>query len=235
MPNMGIKMPILGMEMFMASVNTQSRLNESTNLASALFSGTRQKMLGLLFGQPDRAFSVVDLIQLADSGSGAVQREIKRLAESGLLTVCVVGRQKQYQANPDSPIFDELISLVRKTLGPAELIREALKAIADQLILAILYGSVAKGNDHAGSDIDLLLVSDKLTLETVYDVLASVENSLARPIQPTLYSTEEFNQRRDRESPFLYKILEGSHTVLLGKVDGTTTAGKPHPDWQAQS
>jgi hypothetical protein len=93
---------------------------QRTSLSAALFSNTQQRVLGLLFGQPQRSFFATELIGLSGGGSGAVQRELKRLDESGLVTVKRLGNQKHYQANPQSPIFSELCGIVQKTAEPAE-------------------------------------------------------------------------------------------------------------------
>ncbi|MBX9811154.1 MAG: hypothetical protein K2Y16_06015 [Burkholderiales bacterium] len=87
-------------------------------MAGALFTATQQRVLGLLFGQPERSFFATELIALARAGSGAVQRELQRLAESGFVTVTRIGNQKHYQANRAAPIFEELRGMVLKTLGP---------------------------------------------------------------------------------------------------------------------
>src|SRR3546814_4524526 len=121
---------------------------------SALFSGTKQRVLGILYGQPDRSFYANELIGLAVSGSGAVQRELATLASSGLVTVKSVGNQKHYQANPESPIFTELCSIVQKTVGLADPLRKALQPMSSQITAAFVYGSVAKKTDTAGSDIE---------------------------------------------------------------------------------
>ncbi len=107
MPNMGTNQP--------PSLNS-SRQGRGKSLADALFTGTQQRVLGLLFGQPTRSFYANELIGLAGAGSGAVQRELARLTQSGLLTVRPVGNQKHYQANPDSPLFAELCSIAQKAL-----------------------------------------------------------------------------------------------------------------------
>lgn len=190
----------------------------ATSLADALFPTTRQKVLGLVFGQPWRDFGVSELITLADVGSGAVQRELKRLTSSGLVTVTHVGKLRRYRANPDSPIYDELCSIVRKVLGAADLLRAALEPLADQIELAVLFGSVAKGTDTANSDIDLLVVADNLTMENLFSALEAVESTLDRPVQPTLYTTEELRQRRKQDSPFIRNVLGGEHVVLWGAV-----------------
>jgi predicted nucleotidyltransferase len=193
-----------------------------TSLADALFTTTQQRVLALLFGQPSRSFFASELIALTGSGSGAVQRELGRLSSSGLVTVKRIGKQKHYQANPDCPIFEELRSLVRKTLAMADPIRQALAPLAPKIALALIYGSVVKGTDTANSDIDLLVVADDLTLEALYSVLAPVEESLARRISPTLYTGKEFNDRRVAGNPFLTRMLESEHLVLIGSDDGTS-------------
>jgi predicted nucleotidyltransferase len=196
---------------------------ESTTvgLADALFTTTQQRVLGLLFGQPERSFFATELIELTGSGSGAVQRELQRLAASGLVTVTRIGNQKHFQANRASPVFDELCSLVIKTVGLADPIRKAIAPLAEKIDLVLLYGSVPKGTDTANSDIDLLVVADEVTLEDLYAVLAAVETSLDRKINPTLYTAKEFAQRRNAGNAFLTRVLTGKHTVLFGDERGT--------------
>lgn len=191
-----------------------------TSLGDALFPATRQKVLGLFFGQPWRDFSVSELIAEAGAGSGGVQRELKRLTGSGLVLAESIGRQRRYRANPDSPVYAELCSIVRKTIGPADQLRAALEPLADQLEVALMFGSVAKGTDTAQSDIDVLLVSNSLTLEIVFEALEEAEAALGRPIQPTLYTSDEFQRRRDSQSPFIRNVLAGEHVVLWGAVNG---------------
>lgn len=193
---------------------------DTLGLADALFTTTQQRVLALLFGQPSRSFFATELIRLTGSGSGAVQREVKRLTASGLVNVRRIGRQKHYQANPDSPVFDELCSLVRKTVAMAEPIRQALEPMAAAITLALVYGSAANGTDTAHSDIDLLVVADDLTLESLYSALAPVEAALARPVRPTLYNVREFRNRVAHRSPFLTRVLERERIVLIGADDG---------------
>lgn len=188
-----------------------------TSLADALFTTTQQRVLALIFGQPNRSFYASEMIERTGSGSGAVQRELKRLASSGLVTVKRIGNQKHYQANPGSPVFEELSSLVKKTVALAEPIREALSSLAKHINLAVLYGSVAKGTDTASSDIDILIVGDGLTLEDIYSALAPVESDLGRKISPTLYTSQEFSDRIAANNPFLGRVLAGEHLTLIGK------------------
>lgn len=195
------------------------------SVADALFTTTQQRVLALLFGQPDRSFFTKELIDLAGSGSGAVQRELVRLRDSGLVSQTTLGNRKHYQANPAAPIFGELCGIAAKMLGPADTLREALSGIADELQLALLYGSVAARRDAAHSDFDLLLVSDTLTLEQVYAVLAPAEARLGRPVNPTLYTRSEFDKRLQQRNPFLAKLLAGATIPLVGNRDDLVAAG----------
>lgn len=194
-----------------------------TSLADALFTTTQQRVLTLLFGQPSRSFYASELIALTASGSGAVQRELKRLASSGLVTVKRIGNQKHYQANRDSPVFTELRGLVLKTVAMVDPIRHALEQLANQIALALVYGSVAKGTDTAASDIDLLVVADQLTLEEIYSALAPAEKQLHRKISPTLYTSKEFADRKAARNAFLTRVLAGEHMVLIGIEDEPST------------
>lgn len=208
-----------------SAAGTRALLQARTGIADALFSATQQRVLALLFGQTGRSFFTNELIGLVGSGSGAVQREVKRLVESGLVTVTRLGSQKHYQANAAAPIYEELRGIVTKTLGPAEVLRTALAPLGDTVRLALVYGSVAKGSDTAQSDIDLLLVSDTLTLEQVYEVLAPVEAQLGRRVSPTLYSVAEFRRRRTSGNPFLTKVLAGETIPLTEDRDDLLAAG----------
>jgi predicted nucleotidyltransferase len=213
MPNMGMN------ESKPATPNKGSESRHPRrSLADALFSSTQKRVLGLLFGQPQRSFYANEIIERLGAGSGAVQRELKKLAESGLVEVSWVGNQKHFQANPDSPIFPELRALMRKTVGLADPVREALEPAQEAIELAAVYGSVAKGQEIATSDVDLMLVSDTLTLEAVYRLLAGAEQALGRKINPTLYTSDEFRRRRRRGDSFLKRVLSGDLLVLLGSL-----------------
>ncbi|MDX1499815.1 MAG: nucleotidyltransferase domain-containing protein [Woeseiaceae bacterium] len=189
-------------------------------LADALFTSTQQKVLGLLFGQPERSFFVTQIMDLARSGRGAVQRELQRLESAGLVSVRMHGNQKHYQANRESPLFEEICSIVRKTVGLEAPIREAVMALPGKVRLALIYGSVARKADTSASDVDLLVVADDLTLENLYAALRPAEESIDRKINPTLYTSAEFERRRARGSGFLKRVLRGPVIVLSGSVDG---------------
>ena len=221
MPIMGIKIPIMGILEISQSTRADRRKTAEANglptsLADALFTTTQQRVLSLLFGQPSRSFFASELIKLTGSGSGAVQRELKRLVSSGLVSVTRIGRQKHYQANADSPVFEELRSLVLKSVAMVEPIRGALEPLRERIVRALVYGSVAKGTDRAASDIDLLVVADQVTLEEMYAALAPVEARLDRRINPALYTRREFNDRLAAGNAFLTRVLAGEHMVLIG-------------------
>jgi predicted nucleotidyltransferase len=137
-----------------------------------------------------------------------------------------VGNQKHFQANRAAPVFDELRGIMLKTVGLAEPIKAALVDLKEPVQLAIVYGSIAKHADTASSDVDLLIVSDDLLLETAYTALAPAEQLISRKINVTLLSPEEFERRRTDKSPFLSKVLAGEHLVLIGDTDGIAATRK---------
>jgi predicted nucleotidyltransferase len=216
MPGLGIKVPNMG------NTNTSTPAGRNS-LAAALFTQTQQRVLGLLFGQPQRRFTVSELIALTGAGSGAVQRELAKLAHSGLVTMQPVGNQKHYQANPAAPIHDELVAIVRKTVGLAEPLREALASLAPRITAAFVYGSVAKARDHAGSDIDLMLVSDTLTYAEVMLAIHPLIEQLGRDINPTLYTQAELQQRLGEGSAFVTRVLEQPQLWIMGNKDVLAT------------
>jgi predicted nucleotidyltransferase len=190
-----------------------------TSLAAALFSGTQQRVLGLLFGQPERSFYATELISLAGVGSGAVQRELARLAQSGLVTVKPVGNQKHYQANPASPIYAELCGVVRKTVGLAEPLRSALAPLAPHIKAAFVYGSIAKKEDTASSDIDVMLVSDTLTFADVILALQAATEELGREVNPNIYMPQDFAKRLKEGGSFVSRVMEQPKIWLIGGPD----------------
>ena len=200
-------------------VSEAAALYASANLSDALFTATQQRVLGRFFAKPGRSYSVSELIQATGAGSGAVQREVARLAGSGLLTVELVGKQKRYRANPDSPIHDELAAIVRKTFGLATPLRETLQPLAQRLHAAFIYGSVAKGLDTAASDIDLLVISDDLSYADIMTVLHPLIERLGRPINPTIYTRSELAERIRAKNSFVTRMLAQPRLWLIGNDD----------------
>ncbi len=187
-----------------------------SGLADALFSRTQQRVLRLLFGQPHRSFYANELIQLAGGGSGAVQRELARLAQSGLVTVRAVGNQKHFQANAASPVFDELRGMVLKTVGLAEPLRDALRGFASDIRAAFVFGSVAKREDDSASDIDLMLIGDSLTYADVFSALEKASAELGRSVNPTILSSKDLAKRVKGDSAFVKRVLAQPKIWLMG-------------------
>ena len=212
---MGIKMPNMGMK-------TKGRKAgkplppRRASMADALFSTVQQRVLAYLFGQPERSFFATELIKLAGGGSGAVQRELARLAESGLVTVKRVGTQKHYQANPKSPLCAELCSIAQKTVGLAEPLREALAPLAKRITAVVVYGSVAKRSDTAASDIDLMVVSDSLTYADLYTAMEQATTRLGRKVNPTVYSRREWAKRVKQKNAFVTRVMAQPKIWLIG-------------------
>ena len=185
-------------------------------LGDALFSRVQQRVLGLLFGQPDRRFQSAELIRLAASGTGAVHRQLGRLADVGLVTVTRIGNQKHYQANRESSVFEELNGLVVKTVGMAEPLRQALRAKARDIRAAFIYGSVAKGTEKAGSDVDLLVISDRLSYPVLFEALRRAEAVLARTVSPTVLTASDWRAMRTRKDSFAARVAAQTKVFVIG-------------------
>lgn len=193
--------------------------------AEALFTKTQQRVLAVLFGQAQRSFYATEIIKLADVGSGAVQRELARLEQAALVTTSRVGNQKHYQANHDAPIFAELRAIVLKTFGVADVLRVALEPLWPQIELAFVYGSLAKGGEHAGSDVDLMVVGALPSNAQLLDTLLPAHARLGRVVNPTLYTVDEFAQRvRDGKS-FMLRVLEQPKIFVKGTEHDLTRLG----------
>ncbi len=209
MPKAGMIMPILGVK----AVSSRSR---GRSLADALFTKTQQRVLGVLFGQPERSFYASELIRDAGTGSGAAQRELARLEASGLIVARRIGHQKHYQANAASPLYSELRNIVLKTVGLAEPLRDALKPLSKAIRAAFVYGSVAKATDQSASDIDLMIISDSLTYSDVFGVLERVTRAVGRKVNPTVYTAAEFSKRARTADAFVTRVIEQPKLWVIG-------------------
>ncbi|MEO6291939.1 MAG: nucleotidyltransferase domain-containing protein [Burkholderiaceae bacterium] len=200
----------------------QSQQTATSSLADALFPKVRQRVLGVLFGNVGRSFYANEVIALAQSGTGAVQRELVALAACGVLSASKIGNQKHYQANAASPVFDELRGLVLKTVGLADVLRLALAPLAGQIEAAFVYGSMAKQQDTAQSDVDVLMVSASLAYADVFGALDVAATQLARKVNPTLYTPADLAKRIQNDNAFVTKVLQQPKIWLFGdalKVD----------------
>jgi predicted nucleotidyltransferase len=191
-----------------------------SGVADALFTKVQQRVLAVLFGNHARSFYANELIALACSGSGAVQRQLAQLEAAELVTVRRVGNQKHYQANASAPIFEELRSLVLKTSGLVDVLRAALAPLASQIDLAFVYGSVAKGKDTAKSDVDLMVVSERVAYAEIFATLEPATNRLRRTINPTLYSRMELDKRILDGTAFVKRVLEQPKLWVIGEDRG---------------
>ena len=172
-----------------------------------------------MFGQPERWYHIQELIRLTSLASASLQREIRRLHTAGLIMEERIGNLRRIKANPKNPIFVDVANLVRKTLGAAPSIQDALKPLASRLQLALVFGSAAKGTDHSGSDVDLLLVSSSLQLADAMRLLLPVEAQLERRIDVKLYTPSEFLARRLETGSVVQRILTGTTISLYGGLE----------------
>lgn len=198
----------------MGIIQTQT-LSQPT-MADALFPKVRQRVLTVLFGNPDRSFYANEVIALAQSGTGAVQRELAALLDAGLLLMTKRGNQKHFQANAAAPVFAELRGLVLKTMGLADVLRVALAPIEAQISAAFVYGSVAKKQDTAQSDIDVLIVSSTLGYADVFGALESATSQLGRKVNPTLYTPDDIAKRIAQDNAFITRVLQQPKIWLIG-------------------
>jgi predicted nucleotidyltransferase len=179
---------------------------DAISLSNALFSKVQQRVLALIFGQPERSFYTSEIKRNVNSGTGAVERELSRLQRSGLVSIERIGNQKHYRANRQSPIFAELHSLVIKTVALTEPLRKSLEPYSDKIKAAFVYGSVAKGTDTARSDIDLLVIGDELSYSELYAALQNVENALGRKVSPTFLSPKDWRRKASDKGSFISKV-----------------------------
>lgn len=180
----------------------------SNTIGNVLFTKTQQKVLGLLYGQPYTSFYLNEIVRLSDIGRGTIKRELERMTASGIIIQKRIGNQNHYQANESCPVYQELLGIVRKTFGIADVIKTALTPIFDRILFAFIYGSIAKSEDSSKSDIDLLVVSDKLTYSEVMERLIEVEGSLGRVVNPTIYDLNQIKQKLKQDNAFVARIIE---------------------------
>ena len=195
-------------------------------IASALFGAARQGVLRLLFGHADERFYQRQIVREVGLGYGAVQRELTRLERCGLLLRSIEGRQTYYQANMDSPIFDELRGLIRKTFGVADVLRNGLARLAKHIRVAFIFGSIAKGAETAESDVDLLVVADSLALADIVPALRRAQDELRREVNPTVYQTKEFCRKLSQGHHFVTKVAAGPKLFVVGDKGELTRLGE---------
>ncbi len=213
---MGIIVPILGMMV---------EVMQATSIGDALFTKTQQKVLGLLFGKPDKRFYTNEIMRWVSMGRGTVSRELDRLVSAGLLSVTKEGNQNHYQANQNSLIFTELVSIVKKSFGIADQIKERLKIFDENIELAFIYGSISKGIETKFSDIDLMIVGKGLQYGLVMEALQSLEASLKRTINPTIYERKDFIAKYKKGNSFITRVMEQPKIMIKGSEDDIRKPG----------
>lgn len=192
---------------------------------------TRRAILSLLFGHPDDSYYLRQVVRITGFGLGPVQRELKQLADTGIIRRSESGHQVYYQANPASPVFKEIKSLITKTIGVGDTLRNALLPLLDRIAVAFVYGSIARGEESRRSDIDLLIVGSVSFSEVVKSLHGAQEN-LGREINPTVYPIDEFRSGIAEKHVFIQDVLNGEKIFVVGdehelnRLAGKRLAGK---------
>ncbi len=184
-------------------------------LCSGLFGKTRQAVLALLYGRADSSFYTKQVLDAVKIGRGTVQRELKNLTDTGIIIREVQGRQVYYRANAQCPIFNELKSIVRKTFGVADVIRQSLETVADKIRIAFIFGSVARSTDDRKSDMDVMVVG-AISFGDIVTLLSPAEEKLGREVTPVVYPVAEFKQKVKEDHYFVKTVLEGEKIFLIG-------------------
>ncbi len=190
-------------------------LRTASLLGSLLLGKTRLSILSLLFSQPERRLYLRQIIRLAGAGQGAVQRELARLVRAGILTRTREGNLAYYQVNRAGPVFEELRGIVQKTAGIADLLRVALLPLSDSIQHAFLYGSTARGTERAESDIDLMVIGDVLFFDVV-SAVSPLQETLGREINPTVFTSDEFEKRLAARDHFLSQVMQDERVDVIG-------------------
>ena len=184
-------------------------------LYKGLFGKTRQAVLALLYGRSDSSFYTKQILDAVKTGRGTVQRELQNLTDAGIITRQTQGRQVYYQANAKCPIFKEMHSIVRKTFGVADVIRQSLASLAGKIHVAFIFGSVAMSADNRRSDIDLMVIGE-ISFGNVSSLLHEAEEKLGREINPVVYPVAEFKKKVKEDHHFVKNVLEGEKIFLIG-------------------
>ncbi|WP_175953165.1 nucleotidyltransferase domain-containing protein [Burkholderia sp. BCC0405] len=185
------------------------------SIASTLFSDYRRRVLGLLLLRPDQALHVREIARLTGTTPGTLHKELSKLAEAGILSRDRQGNQVVYRANRSCPIYDELASIMRKTSGMGDVLAEALLPCAEQIGVAFVFGSVARGQETIDSDVDVMVIGT-VGFATVVRLLYDAQASLRRDINPKVLSPDEFRDGVARQDAFLQDVLGKPKIFLIG-------------------
>jgi predicted nucleotidyltransferase len=185
------------------------------NLAHQLFGQTRSAVLSALLLKPDASLHVRELARLTGSSAGSLHRELRVLAEMGLLLRQEVGRQVHYRANAAHPVYAELAQLLRKTAGLADVLRTALDALGSKVEVAFVFGSMAQGAERAGSDVDLMVLGTA-TFADLAQALAAAQTTLRRDVNPVVMTRREFAGQLAAGDGFARSVMQGGKLWLKG-------------------
>jgi predicted nucleotidyltransferase len=177
-----------------------------SQLSDALFTETQQQLLGLLYGQPDRTFYTNEILRLTGMGVATIKRELDGMLAAGILRMHRVGNQHHYQANPQCPIYGELIAIVKKTIGLTEVLRQALAPLAKRINRAFVFGSLASSKETATSDVDLMIIGD-VEFSEVANALYPVQETLGREVNPKIFRPEEWAGLLLTDDSFVTEVL----------------------------
>jgi uncharacterized protein len=186
-----------------------------TFASKGLFGHTRSTLLAMLYGHSDQSFYLRQLVRAIGAGHGALQRELRHLTDMRLVVRRTQGNQVLYQANSQSPIFSEIKSLISKTVGVHDVIRSALATLASEIQIAFVYGSVARHQERANSDVDLMVLGNAPFSEVV-SALGPAQRALGREINPTVFAPDEFRLKLASGNHFLRSVMKENRLFVLG-------------------
>lgn len=190
-----------------------------SQLGDALFTTTQKQVLGLLYAHPDKTFYTKEILRRTGMGVATIKRELDRMLAAGILRMNKIGNQHHYQANPGCPLYEELLSIVKKTFGIVDVLQHALLPLDLEIDFTFVYGSVAKGEETAESDIDLFIVSESLGYADVMNVLTKSEDELGRPVNPSIYTVAQVKDKLQQENAFVTRVMEQPKLWVKGSDD----------------
>jgi len=198
------------------------------SLSAVLFPGYRRRVLGMLLLHPEESLHGREIARRTGLPAGTLTRELKRLADVGLLNRERRGNQLVYSANRRSPVFEELAGILRKTSGLADVVAESLGPITDRIDVAFIFGSVARGAETQGSDVDLMIIGS-VEFGAAVDALHPAQQQLARDINPKVFSNREWKAKVKERNPFVSDVLSKKKIFFVGDEHGLAELGRHKP------
>lgn len=190
----------------------------SSKLAEILFKDYRRRVLALLLLNPDKRYHVREIARLTDTVAGTLHKELARLAEAGILAKQSMGNQVQYFADRNCPVFDELASILRKTSGLVEVLANALVSLAENIDVALVFGSMASSKESSASDVDLLVIG-KVDFADVAKSIYPSQDILQREINPKVYTQKEWKRLLAKKGGFAKEVMKQPKLFIIGAKD----------------